>query len=249
MARLPLPTARAVYEDWHARRDADNDATRPWHLLIQKHLDPKRDLLEKRVLEIGCGRGEFSCWLARQPNRPVRIVASDFADTALRKGVVAAREQNLSGISWELSDIQMLPFRDETFDTVFSCETVEHVPEPARAVEELARVLKPGGRLFLTTPNYFGVYGLYRAYLRLVGRRYTELGQPINNFTWLPRTRYWVSRAGLRAEVTDGVGHFLLFPGRLPREIPALDNPRVLMRWFGLQSLVVAEKVRNGEAV
>ena len=136
-----------------------------------------------------------------------------------------------------------LPFGDGTFDTVISCETIEHVPDPYRAVRELARVLRPGGRLFLTTPNYLGVYGLYRVYLRLVGRRYTELGQPINNFTWLPRTRHWISSAGLRVLVVDGVGHYFLLPRMLPREIAILDNPRHLMRWLGLHSLVVAQKV------
>src|SRR5262249_27760351 len=89
-------------------------------------------------------------------------------------------------------------------DTVISCETIEHVPDPSRAVAELAQVLKPGGRLFLTTPNYFGPFGLYRAYLRLRRRRFTEVGQPINQLTLLPRTLRWIRRAGLIAkEVAD----------------------------------------------
>ena len=208
----------------------------------QSVLDPKCDLQGKRILEIGCGGGEFCCWLSKQPHRPAQIVAADFAATAVKKGRASALEQRLFGILWEVSDIQMLPFGDETFDTVISCETIEHVPDPPRAVRELTRVLKPGGRLFLTTPNYLGVYGLYRVYLRLVGRRYTELGQPINNFTWLPRTRHWISSAGLRVLDTDGVGHYFLFPRMLPRQITILDNPRYLMRWLALHSLVVAEK-------
>jgi len=46
-----------------------------------------------------------------------------------------------------------LPFRDGEFDAVLCFETVEHMPEPAAFVKELARVVKPGGRLLLTTPN------------------------------------------------------------------------------------------------
>jgi SAM-dependent methyltransferase len=132
---------------------------------------------------------------------------------------------------------------DASFDTVVSCETVEHVPDPRRALGELARVLKPGGRLLLTTPNYLGMMGLYRGYMRLTGRRYTEEGQPINNFLLLPRTLAWVKRTGLRVCVVDGVGHYLPFPRRPPIELPVFNNPRRLQRWFGLHSLIVAEKL------
>ena len=234
--------AKAAYEAWHAQRGVDESNNTPWHRLLRTHLDAGRDLVGKRVLEIGCGRGDFTCWLARQPARPTGIVAADFAATAVRKGREFANEQGLSGITWEEQNIQRIKHPDASFDTVISCETIEHVPDPRRAIRELGRVLKPGGRLFLTTPNYLGVYGLYRAYLRLRGRRFTETGQPINNFMLLPLTRVWVAQAGLRVKVVDGIGHYLLWPGRLPKDLPFFNQPGALMKWLGLHSLVVAEK-------
>ena len=66
-----------------------------------------------------------------------------------------------------MGDIQHIAHPDASFDTVISCETIEHVPDAALAVRELSRVLTPGGRLFLTTPNYLGATGLYGGYLRL----------------------------------------------------------------------------------
>jgi 2-polyprenyl-3-methyl-5-hydroxy-6-metoxy-1,4-benzoquinol methylase len=234
--------ARQAYEAWHLELTVDAENDTPWHKLLRTHLNNERDLLGKKVLEIGCGRGDFTCWLARQQLRPREIVAADFALTAVQKGRAFAASYGLSGVTWQVQDIQALGYPDASFDTVISCETIEHVPDPRQALCELARVLKPGGRLFLTTPNYLGVYGLYRMYLRLCGRRYTEAGQPINNLVLLPLTKIWVTSAGLHVTAVDAIGHYLLWPGHLPKELSLLNNPRWAMRWLGLHSIVVAEK-------
>ncbi len=236
-----ISSSQVAYEDWHERYERDNTDT-PWHRLVRTHLSLQRDLVGKRVLEIGCGRGGFSCWLASQTSRPAEIVAADFAVTAVEKGKALAAEQELTGLTWQVCDIQAIPHDDASFDTVISCETIEHVSNPRLALRELARVLKPGGHLFLTTPNYLGPMGLYRSYLRLTGRRFTEEGQPINNFLLLPLTRSWLIRSGLQVRVLDSTGHYLLLPGRRPSEIDFLNSPKLLMRWFGHHSLIVAEK-------
>src|SRR5947208_16878522 len=88
-------TARLVYENWHGADGVDTAADRPWHRLIKTYLDPKCDLQGKRILEIGCGGGEFCCWLSKQPHRPAQIVAADFAATAVKKGRASALEQRL----------------------------------------------------------------------------------------------------------------------------------------------------------
>lgn len=242
MTLLNGTESKQAYEAWHDRLDVDEQADSPWHRLVRQHLQPASDLAGARLLEIGCGRGGFSCWLARQPQRPSEIVAADFSETAIQKGREYAERTGIPGIRWESANIQNLPFAEDSFDTVVSCETIEHVLDPARAVRELARVLKPGGRLFLTTPNYLGTLGLYRGYLRLRGRRFTECGQPINQFTWFFRTGHWVRAAGLCLQATDAIGHYLPFPGRPPIKLGFLDSPRILTKWFGHHSLFVARK-------
>jgi ubiquinone/menaquinone biosynthesis C-methylase UbiE len=239
--RIEKSDAETAYEVWHERFDVDG-ADAPWHGLVREHLSLDLDVAGKKILEIGCGRGGFSCWLAAASESPAQIIAADFAVGAVRKGRAFAVLNGLSRIWWEVADIQAIPHPAASFDTVISCETIEHVPAPKRALAELARVLRPGGKLLVTTPNYLGTTGFYRMYLRMRGRRFTEVGQPINQLTLLPLTRHWVTRVGLQVTAVDAVGHYLPIPGRPPVRLARLDNPRMLMRWLGLHSLVVAVK-------
>ncbi|HEV3329750.1 MAG TPA: class I SAM-dependent methyltransferase [Bryobacteraceae bacterium] len=236
------PTTKTAYNEWHEGLAVDHLADTPWHRLVKTHLSASRDLVGKRVLEIGCGRGGFACWLASQQGSPREMVAADFSPSAVQKGKHFAAGKGLTQIRWEVMDIENIAHPDGSFDTVISCETIEHVPSPQKAVRELGRILKPGGRLFLTTPNYMGLPGLHRIYVGLTGREFKEEGQPINNFMLLPRTRKLVVKAGLTVKKVDAIGHYLPFPGRPPIEMPVLNNPRFLMRWTGLHSLTIGEK-------
>jgi len=230
----------ASYDAWHATLDVDPDSNDPWYLLVRRQLEPERDIAGRRIMEIGCGRGGFACWLATRSPPPNQVTALDYSSVAIEKGRAYAAAAGIRGVSWQTGDIQAIAHPDGAFDTVVSCETIEHVPDPRRAVRELARVLRPGGRLFLTTPNYFGVFGLYRAYLRLRGRRFTEVGQPINQLTMLPRTLRWIQSTGLRVEAIQGEGHYWLSPGHQPRRIRWLDMK--LLKWLALHVLIVARK-------
>lgn len=236
------PGIRDAYDVWHAGLGVGSDVADPWHQLVRAQLD-RRDVAGKAILEIGCGRGAFACWLASSEPPPGRFVAADWSKVAIEKAREHAALNEIGGVVWEVGDIQAIEHRDAEFDTVISCETVEHVPDPRKAVAELARVLRPAGRLFLTTPNYAGPMGVYRAYLRLRGRRFAEAGQPINRFTLLPRTLQWVRRAGLRIERVAAEGHYLPLPGKPPRRIVALDGILPgLTKWVALHSLIVARK-------
>src|SRR5262249_33438303 len=124
--------SKTAYEDWHSRLQVDDLANTPWHQLIREHMGAQ-DLAGKRVLEIGCGRGGFACWMARQRPGPSQIVAADFSFTAVQKGRQFASENGLSRIAWEVMDIEAITHESGSFDTVISCETIEHVPDPWQA--------------------------------------------------------------------------------------------------------------------
>jgi SAM-dependent methyltransferase len=229
---------RRAYDLWHAGLGVDEGGESPWHDLVRARLG---EVGEARVLEIGSGRGGFSVWAAGRFRR-ARVVAADFSRVAVARGREHGSGLGLTNLRFEVGDIQHIAHRNESFDLVISCETVEHVPDPRQALREMARVLTPGGRLLLTAPNYLGLMGLYRVYRRLTGRPFTEVGQPINTVTLLPRTLSWVRGAGLAVEEVASTGHYLPFPGRVP--IPMAWPARVpLVRtWCGLHSLVVARK-------
>jgi 2-polyprenyl-6-hydroxyphenyl methylase / 3-demethylubiquinone-9 3-methyltransferase len=229
---------RADYDNWHARVADTPALDTPWHALVQEALSVERDLRGRRVLEIACGRGELAQWCAAQ-GPPALLVAADFSLTAVQLARARIAADRPHPVRFMQADAQSIALPAASFDTVICCETIEHVPDPRAAVRELARVLRPGGRLFLTTPNYLGPIGVYRGYMRLTGRRFTEEGQPINHFLLAPAVRRWIRRAGLRVVTATSAGHYLPFPGRPP--VLLVDRSRWLAP-FGLHALTVAEK-------
>src|SRR5262249_40407362 len=101
-------TVQDAYDAWHARHEVDAEANSPWHQMIKATLDPARDLTGRRVLEIGCGRGGFACWLARPPAGPTEVVAADFSPAAVAKAEQFAASQGVNRVLWTVADIQQL---------------------------------------------------------------------------------------------------------------------------------------------
>jgi len=233
---------KLCYDKWHSSLEPDQHGNAPWYQMVRNSIVPEKDLDDKTVLEIGCGSGGFACWLARHPSTPKKVVAADFSDTAIFNAK-SIGELQLTKPSFVVADITSLTiFETNSFDTVFSCETIEHVPNPQLALHELSRVLRPGGNLYLTAPNYFSTIGLYRLYCLMRGRKFTECGQPINQFTTVFNIRKMVLSAGLKISKIHSCGHYIPFPGRPPLEFKWLGYPNFMMKWFGHHLLIVAKK-------
>jgi len=99
----------------------------------------------QRVLDVGCGSGFYTTQFRDLGNR---MAATDIT----LEGVHAVVQM---GIPVTLSDVEKgLPFADGSFDMVTFIEVVEHLLRPDQALREIHRVLRPGGLLLLTTPNY-----------------------------------------------------------------------------------------------
>lgn len=99
-----------------------------------------------RVLEVGCGWGELAEWVARETG--AEVVSTDLSP----RMVELSRER---GLDAQLADVQHLPFDDASFDAAVAAWMLYHVPDLDRGLSELARVLRPGGRLVAATNSAF----------------------------------------------------------------------------------------------
>ena len=99
------------------------------------------------ILDAGCGTGIFSAIFAR--NGAGRVVGIDISPGSLETARGLKEKFNLANVSFERQDMLQLPFADGTFDIVWAWGTVHHTTDPLRAISELARVLRPGGSIFL----------------------------------------------------------------------------------------------------
>jgi ubiquinone/menaquinone biosynthesis C-methylase UbiE len=101
----------------------------------------------ERVLDVGCGEGWFAGELARAG---ASVVGVDVAEEPLRR----ARERDRK-LDLRLIDADgPWPLQDASVDAVWAGETIEHVADTAGWLSEVRRVLRPGGRLLLSTPDH-----------------------------------------------------------------------------------------------
>lgn len=99
------------------------------------------DLAGKRVLDVGCGMGRFSDVASRWGATVVGIDLTSAVDAA--NANIGDREN----VHLAQADVFKLPFRDETFDVIFSIGVLHHTPNTKAAFDQLPKLLKPGGRL------------------------------------------------------------------------------------------------------
>lgn len=158
----------------------------------------KFDLLPARTfplaLDLGCGPGEN---LSRLGGIARDVVAIDVDAGAMR----AARDRVADArILWLLADVASLPLRPASADLVVLSEVLEHCREEPRVIEEIRRVLRPGGLLLLTTPhrgpfavldplNFNWYFPRLYAWLGLAAKRKRKGEHPFHRHYRLPELR------------------------------------------------------------
>ena len=124
------------------------------------------------VLDLGCGEGAFTAALAESGARPVGV---DVAERALSR----ARERHPDLDFRRAAPGEPLPLEDGAVDVVWASEVLAFVPDTARVLSEVRRVLRPEGRLLVTTPSH----GRARALVRGLDADLDPLGPALRFYT------------------------------------------------------------------
>jgi 2-polyprenyl-6-hydroxyphenyl methylase/3-demethylubiquinone-9 3-methyltransferase len=126
---------------------------RPLHILNPvraRFIEERANLTDARVLDVGCGGGLLCEALVRAG---ARVTGIDLAEGMIEVAKLHAVEQSL-GIDYRVADAESLAATlPGAFDVVTCMEMLEHVPQPALTVATLARLVRPGGSVFISTIN------------------------------------------------------------------------------------------------
>jgi len=159
--------------------------TRPARYGIDRFLLEVSARLEpgKLMLDGGAGNCKHKSFFPH-----VRTIALDLAQNRQRR----YGQIDVAG------DLNSIPFKADTFDAVINIEVLEHVREPVKVLEEMFRVLRPGGRLFLTTPQGWEEHRVPHDYFR-----FTRFG-----------LRYLFEKAGYRVVAIEPLGGYFRYLGQ-----------------------------------
>jgi SAM-dependent methyltransferase len=148
------------------------------HFMRQSGSHIPRDAL---LLDAGAGEGRFKSFFSH-----TRYIGVDLA--------IGDTQWDYSSLD-AISNLETLPFPPETFDAAVCTQVLEHVPEPQQVVNEISRVLKPGGTFFLSAPQSWHQHQKPHDYYR-----YTSFG-----------LRYILEKSGLRVESIEPLGGYFWF--------------------------------------
>jgi len=196
-----------MFDQVAKRYDVTNDVLslgndRFWRVATTRAVAPRPG---QRILDLAAGTGASSVSFARSG---AHVVAADFSPGMIAEG--RRKHAGIPNLEFRQADAMDLPFEDDEFDTVTMSFGLRNVNEPRKALAELLRVTKPGGRLVVcefSHPPARAFAGLYRFYndrvLPVVARTmssnaeaYDYLNESIRDWPDQARLSSWIREAG-----------------------------------------------------
>jgi SAM-dependent methyltransferase len=136
----------------------------------------------ERVLELGPGPGAFTVGAAECAGPTGRLIAVDIQPQMIAQVEARVREAGLTNVETHVSSAYNLPVEDGTVDRAFLITVLPEIPDPARALAELHRVLRPGGVLSITEEFYDPDYLFASETVRLAEAGGFRLEKRFGNF-------------------------------------------------------------------
>src|SRR5260370_31706009 len=100
----------------------------------------------KHILDAGCGNGRYSKFLLSEADADALITGFDYSRQMLQRARKRLQSDRVTQVA---ADLTRLPYPDACFDAIVCGWVLEHLPDPRPGFQELARVLRPGGKLLL----------------------------------------------------------------------------------------------------
>lgn len=104
-----------------------------------------------QILDVGCGIGGTSRYLAKKFGTDTKVIGITLSNNQMKRATELAKEQGVTNAEFLVMDALDMQFPDNSFDYVWACESGEHMPDKKRYIEEMTRVLKPGGKIVVAT--------------------------------------------------------------------------------------------------
>jgi ubiquinone/menaquinone biosynthesis C-methylase UbiE len=198
------------------------------------------DLLDatpgRQILEVGCGLGDDAAALAKRVVPGGSVVAIDGSETMIN--TARERHGDIGGLSFDVTDAAHLPFGDASFDACRIDRVLQHIADPARALAEMVRVLRPGGVLVAFDPDWETL---------LVDSPDPALTRIILN-AWCDRfPSGWIGRRLVPLFLEAGLGEVVTYPKTLVlRDLDVAD--RVFSFSSNADRLVATGTIRRDDA-
>ncbi len=177
------------------------------NLVLKYHINPVLSELKKlafgRLIDIGCGDKPFYPILKDQVDEYIGV---DHPETLHTKDNIDV-----------FADVYALPFEDNSFDTAILTQVIEHLEKPEKAIKEINRILKPGGKLFVSWPFLYPIHEAPRDFYRYTkfGMRYLAEEAGFKNIEIKSSSGFWITFFGLLSKYFYGKPTFiyiLLYP-------------------------------------
>jgi ubiquinone/menaquinone biosynthesis C-methylase UbiE len=210
--------------------------------LLVSRLEERKPLQGATALDIGAGSGGLSIALAE---RGAKVTALE-PDEGRRRWAQTRIAGYGANVELRDGEAENLGFPDETFDLVTLDSVLEHVADPGDTISEVARVLKPGGLVYLTWPNKSSLASVWKdPHYRMfgvvlmspkIGKFYVERVRSGHRGYWVNHipTRRWVERRMRRAGLT---------PHReVPEGLEKINDPDSIQKSPRVRSVARAAK-------